>query len=257
VRIRIGSPLRLILLAGLISAWSPYAHAQDPRRAAAEQLFSEGFQLARTGNHAAAADKYELGLRIMPGSAAGHYYYAQSLSAIGRTDDAFAQYQQAAQVGPNTKEGILAAAIVARDGPRRAAEAQQRRIAAAQQAAAQQAWQQQENFRIMRSRLEGTWCDDSYAHFMLQVFFDSNNVLNQVKHLTKGRTFIVDRITLDDTDEPVNGSVEDGAYFAGLPGGNRLRFTPTYSGMEMVNVTADGDEFGGSTQYHRCPPKGE
>lgn len=100
------------------------SHA-DARDDAAQASFASAFVFYHDREFAKAVDKFDLGLRLKPDSVMAHYYMAESLTALGRTDEATAHYEAAARLGPNVKEGLLASALLSQR--REAAEAAQRR----------------------------------------------------------------------------------------------------------------------------------
>ena len=104
-----------IAVVALLSAnWINPAVSADVQKNAAQEVFAEGFAAWQAGKWQEAVDTFKLGLGIYPKSPVAHYYMAKALEKLGQTQKAFAHFKVAAKIGPNTKEGVIAAAIVKR-----------------------------------------------------------------------------------------------------------------------------------------------
>ncbi len=84
----------------------------DARSEAADRFFLKAVQLYRAGDLTGAAEQFEFGLSINPENPVAHYYYAETLKAMQREAEALAHYEKAAKFGPDTTEGIMAAAVI-------------------------------------------------------------------------------------------------------------------------------------------------
>ncbi len=85
----------------------------DARTDAANQVFAEALYLYQAGDFAGARKQFELGLRIDDKNPRAHYYLAETLMELDSYDNvelAHNHYMAAIRLGPETKEGILAAA---------------------------------------------------------------------------------------------------------------------------------------------------
>jgi len=91
---------------------SRFLQLADAKSEAADQVFLEAVKLYRAGDLAGAVEQFELGLSIDPNNAAGHFYLAKTYDGLKRRNDALIHYRKAAELGPGTKEGIIAAATV-------------------------------------------------------------------------------------------------------------------------------------------------
>ena len=92
----------------------------DARQDAAKQIFKEALKLLRANDLEGAFWKFELGFGIYPDNAAAHYYMAKTMQGLGREEEAMSHFKRAAELGPNTKEGIIADAILKREATDRA-----------------------------------------------------------------------------------------------------------------------------------------
>ena len=97
----------------------------DARSEAADRFFLKAVKLYRSGDLTGAAEQFKLGLSINPENPVAHYYYAETLKAMQREAEALAHYEKAAKFGPDTTEGIMAAAVM--PGRRRKVEATEKK----------------------------------------------------------------------------------------------------------------------------------
>jgi hypothetical protein len=78
------------------------------KRAEAQAVFKQGFDLFQAGEFATAARLFENGLAVDPGNAVASYYLGETYARLGDKDRAAVYYQRAADIAPSTKEGALA-----------------------------------------------------------------------------------------------------------------------------------------------------
>lgn len=91
---------------------APAVQVADARQDAANQFFKEALKLYRAHDLHGAAEKFALGLQIAPESVAAHFYYGETLKGLGQYEEGIRHLKQAKKLGPDTKEGIMAAAIL-------------------------------------------------------------------------------------------------------------------------------------------------
>lgn len=84
----------------------------DAKSEAADRFFLKAVKLYRAGDLAGAVEQFELGLSIDPDNPVAHYHFAETLKDMKRNADALAHYEKAVRLGPDTTEGIMAAAVM-------------------------------------------------------------------------------------------------------------------------------------------------
>ena len=78
------------------------------KRAEAQGIFKQAFELFQAGEFATAARLFESGLAIDPGNGPANYYLGETYARLGNKDRAALYYTRAAAIAPTTKEGALA-----------------------------------------------------------------------------------------------------------------------------------------------------
>jgi hypothetical protein len=78
------------------------------KRAEAQGIFKQAFELFQAGEFATAARLFESGLAIDPGNVPANYYLGETYARLGNKDRAALYYTRAAAIAPTTKEGALA-----------------------------------------------------------------------------------------------------------------------------------------------------
>ena len=82
----------------------------DAKQEVANKIFSEAFKLYENGDLDGALQKFLLGLKIDDNNAAAHFYYAElTIERYMNYGEAIPHYQRAIELGPDTREGIIAA----------------------------------------------------------------------------------------------------------------------------------------------------
>lgn len=83
-------------------------------RARAQGLFAQSFDLLKAGQADAAMIGFQRGLAIDPANPLGHYYMAEAYAQQNKTLLAKAHYQKVVDFAPDSREGLLAAAQLAK-----------------------------------------------------------------------------------------------------------------------------------------------
>lgn len=78
------------------------------KRAEAQGIFKQAFDLFQAGEFASAVKLFDAGLAIDPGNAPASYYLGETYTRLGDKDRAAAAYTRAAIIAPTSKEGALA-----------------------------------------------------------------------------------------------------------------------------------------------------
>ena len=78
------------------------------KRAEAQGIFKQAFELFQAGEFATAARLFESGLAIDPGNGPANYYLGETYARLGNKERAALYYTRAAAIAPTTKEGALA-----------------------------------------------------------------------------------------------------------------------------------------------------
>ena len=109
----------MFLVASAFQAVTPATAAgaiqvADARQDAANQFFKEALKLYRANDLDGALESFELGLGIDPDNAVAHFYVAKTLQGLSRNAKALIHFQKAAALAPDTREGIMAGAILKR-----------------------------------------------------------------------------------------------------------------------------------------------
>ena len=91
---------------------SGWVQVADARTDAADRFFLKAIKLFRSGDLSGAVAQFELGLSIDPDNPIAHYYFAETYAAMKRDSDALKHYEKAVELGPDTTEGVMAAAML-------------------------------------------------------------------------------------------------------------------------------------------------
>ena len=78
------------------------------KRAEAQGIFKQAFDLFQAGEFASAVKLFDAGLAIDPGNAPANYFLGETYTRLGDKDRAAVYYTRAAAIAPTTKEGALA-----------------------------------------------------------------------------------------------------------------------------------------------------
>ena len=92
---------------------SGWVQVADARTDAADRFFLKAIKLFRSGDLSGAVAQFELGLSIDPDNPIAHYHFAETYAAMKRDSDALKHYEKAVELGPDTTEGVMAAAMLA------------------------------------------------------------------------------------------------------------------------------------------------
>lgn len=93
---------RLLTVLGLIAFMlikPPDGIADDKQ---AQPLFFQAFELLKTSNYAAAAEKFEQGLEHDPQNAQAHFYLGEAYRFLNKADKAHEHYEQSLEINDNT-----------------------------------------------------------------------------------------------------------------------------------------------------------